>query len=122
MEQTYLFVQQKDDNFNKMKEGNGIDNVIKAVTEVGRRLSEERDTTPENDVVNEPEAVGMRSLVCTGDDEVCPKSKYVVQDAGDQTDWYEIAVREGIKVITRYCSDAEASFFVIWTKMAADWP
>lgn len=108
MEQTSLFVEHNDDVVNEMQEREGIDHVIKTVTGVARRLSKEKDKTQENDDMTELEAVDKRSSVRTGEDEACAKKNDVVKDAGDQTDWYEIAVREGITVTTRLGGDAQA--------------
>lgn len=91
-----------------MQEGHGIDHLIKTVTEVARRLSQENDKMQENKGVIELEDVGKRSSVRTSEEEVCPKNSDVVKDASDQTDCCEIAVREGITVTTRSGGYAQA--------------
>lgn len=98
-----MFVEPNDDDFNEMKEGNGIDHLIKILTEVTRLLSQENDTMEEIDVATGSEAVGKRSSVLTGvdEDEVNPTNNDLVKDASVQTDWYESNMREESMETTR---------------------
>lgn len=85
MEQMSLFVEHSEEDVNEMQEGHGIDHVIKTVTVVDRRLSYEKDTTQENDVVTEVDTSGKKLSVLTGENEVYPKKSNVVKDESDQT-------------------------------------
>lgn len=48
------------------------DHLIKTFTEVVRWMLQENGKTKENDVTTEPEAMGKRSSVSTGENEMCP--------------------------------------------------
>lgn len=120
MEHTYLFVEHNVDVFIEVKEGDGIDHVIKTVNEVTRHLRQQNDTTQGNDGVTGPKSVGKSSSVCTGEEKVCPNKNDVVKNASVQTDWYEIDIQEGITVTTRSRSNSKERSLVSCAAMVVD--
>lgn len=94
-----------------MQYGDGIDHVIKTVIEAARQMLQDNKRMEENDIGTESEFVDKRSSARTSEDDRCSKNEGVVNDASGKTDWYEIALREGITVTTRSDGDTQARSF-----------
>lgn len=112
MKQTPMLTKNNDHVVNELQRDEYSNPVTMTVTEVVRWLSQKSDLLDKEDITPERRGAEEGLSVRTDGDKECADNDDTATEADENTDWYEVALREEITVTSRSGGNAQSRLFV----------
>lgn len=118
--QASFFNSDHDHRDNDIRRVEDVDHVIMKVTKVAQRLSQDSGHVENEIITTEQRGACDRLSFRSAGDTGCTNNDDETTDIDDQTDWYEVSLREGITVTKMLGGSIQAILFVKYAEVETD--